>query len=136
MVWNLTYETSGNHVINPFPINHVFPKKPVVLVALPIGQINLLYYVGRLTFLTSIPDLGEVKGNSQKIHRGTQIVNPVQLLSYSFTAQFYLYGYIPQLRILIYESDEDVANEPMQELAEIQETVNRIEDKVDGFTAQ
>ena len=105
MAWFLAYQTSGNHLVNPFPIDFEFPTRPIILKASPIGQINLFRKMGRLIFLSNIPEIGISRGSSQLIFRGSQEVNCAQLTTGPHKAEFYLYGYVPELQIQIWQSN-------------------------------
>lgn len=104
MGWSLVYQTSGNHTINPFPIDFEFPHSPIILKASPIGQINLFRKMGRLIFLTNIPGIGISRGSSQLIFKGSQEVSTAQLTDGTYKAEFYLYGYVPELQIQVWQS--------------------------------
>lgn len=107
-MWTLTYETIGNHVVNPFPIDFNFPSSPVILTAIGIDQRNLFRKLGRLTFLKVVPNLGVTRGSNFVIFRGNQALRTSQLIGDDYQAEFYLYGYVPQVKIQVWQSDEVV----------------------------
>lgn len=98
----LAYEVSGNHSVNPFPIDFVFPKTPVILTATSLNQINLFRKLGRLTFITNIPNIGRNQGNSYVIYKGSQNLNTAQLIDSDYQAEFYLYGYVPGIKLQVW----------------------------------
>lgn len=135
-MWILAYETIGNHASNPFPISFTFPQSPVILTATGIEQKNLFKKLGRLTFLKSIPNVGITKGTSFVVFEGNQTLKTSQLIDSEYQAEFYLYGYVPQIRIQIWQSN-DVANEnkEMEDfIIQTESALSRIEYKIDNIS--
>lgn len=135
-MWILAYETIGNHATNPFPISFTFPQSPVILTAVGIEQKNFFKKLGRLTFLKSVPSVGITRGTSFVILEGSQSLKTSQLIDSSYQAEFYLYGYVPQIRIQIWQNN-DVVNEDKELedfIIQTESALSRIEYKIDNIS--
>lgn len=100
---------------------------------MPIGQLNSYYKLGRLSFLTELPGIGEVKGKSQALHRGYQFLDTTQVADYVFKSEFWIYGYVPQVQISFYVSSENVQPDSREFLL-LNATLARLEEKIDTST--
>lgn len=137
-MWTLDYETIGNQSKNPFPINFTFPQSPVILTAVGIEQKNLFKSLGRLTFLKSIPNVGITRGTSFVIFEGNQSLKASQLIGSNYQAEFYLYGYVPQIRIQVWQNSDIVDFDAELEnfISETKVTLARIEQEISSNTSQ
>lgn len=133
MSWSLAYFQICNQFPNPTGIEFEVRSSPIIVAATPIGQLNSYYKLGRLSFLTELSGLGVVKGKSQSIHKGCQLLDTIQLADYVFKSEFWIYGYVPQVRLDFYVSDENVQPNS-REFLELNATLARLEEKIDTST--
>lgn len=133
MSWSLAYLQICNQFPNPTRIEFEVRSSPIIVAATPIGQLNGYYKLGRLSFLTELSGLGVVKGKSQPIHRGCQFLDTIQLADYAFKSEFWVYGYVPQVRLDFYVSDVNVQPDS-REFLELNATLTRLEEKIDTNT--
>lgn len=108
MAWSLAYSHICNQYPNPTAIEFEIGSSPIIVAAIPIGQLNSYYKLGRLSFLTELSGLGIVKAKSQPLHKGCQFLDTIQLADYVFKSEFWIYGYVPQVRLDFYISDVNV----------------------------
>lgn len=131
MSWNRVYSQICPQYPNPTRLDFEINSAPLIVSATPIGQLNSFYKLGRLSFLVDLPGIGTTKGKSHVIHRGYQFVDTTQVANYSFKSEFWIYGYVPQVRIDFYTSDEAISPNS-REYVLLNASLERIEAKLDN----
>lgn len=131
MSWKRVYSQVCPQYPNPTRLDFEINSTPLIVLATPIGQLNSFYKLGRLSFLVDLLGIGTTKGKSQVIHRGYQFVDTTQIANYSFKSEFWIYGYVPEVRIDFYTSNEDVFPNS-REYVLLNASLERIEAKLDN----
>lgn len=132
----------------PFPINYQFSQSILIIKAIASNSRLDWHQAGflRPTFL--IPEIGEVQAKGIQIKLGTQIVEIFNPLNYSFRAEFQTVDHLIDINLDFWanlalpdnNNFAQIANltqlaiENRQNIALVQQQLDRVESKIDNYS--
>lgn len=148
-MWEKVYAISKNQVSKAFPINYEFTTQ-VLIISATSGSANPNWKrAGYLQPIFLLPEIGQVKGQSKSLIIGTQIINFVDL-QLPYFLEFQFLSWFLDIDLSIWANFElspieldvrlktlqDLVIDNKQNLALVQQQLDRIEDQLNATTGQ
>jgi len=103
MTWQQVYTLVGSQMANPVVVSDTFTSPALIVRADSSGALRSWHKAGLLYPVINIPEIGLVKGTRRKINLETQVVEFSFLGGLQYTAEFLIFGWLPDITLTFWE---------------------------------